>query len=178
MADSQTEPDREKFIRGHRQVEHQLEITRGRTMIRNLRFLLFTFVVTSFPGFTDENRSISDWKDIDGVTVQSRERVDQINAYARKLREAEQKKTRESLIKQGFKVQSEERVQHLNELEEKHRQQEIREIKCTMCTLRCGIVRDAGQASCIGATTGPDKGACKDDADEFMESCLQQCEYC
>jgi anti-sigma28 factor (negative regulator of flagellin synthesis) len=147
-------------------------------MIRSLGLLLLTVLATSLPGLADDNRSLSNWENIDGVTVQSRERVDQINAYARKSRAAEQKKARESLIEHGFKVQSEDRVLQLNELEEQHRQQEIREIKCTMCTLRCGIVRDAGQASCDGASRGSDKGICKTNADDFMQSCLQQCEDC
>lgn len=147
-------------------------------MIRASSPLLLTLALAASPGFAGQEDPHADWDQIEGVKVQSSERVNQINAYERKLREAEKKKLKESWKREGFHIQSEERVQHLNELEEKRREKEIGEIKCTMCTLRCNIVRDAGQASCVGANRVPEHAACREQAEDFLQSCIRQCAHC
>jgi hypothetical protein len=147
-------------------------------MIKTSNSILLLALLFAIPGRADEVRAIDDWDDVEGVTVQPQERVDQINAYRKKLLEEEKKKLTEGWEEEGFTVQSEERVKHLNELEKTRREKEIRELKCNMCTMRCNIVRDAGQANCTAANAGKNSETCRNDADDFLEDCLEQCEQC
>lgn len=107
---------------------------------------------------------------IEGVVVQPKERVDQINRYRKKLRE------RAALPESAHPDES--YADYLNRMEEQRRQHEVIEIKCDICTLRCKIVRDAGQTSCTGSGLVKEAGACENQADQFMKSCLEQCEFC
>lgn len=147
-------------------------------MKKALIFSLTALVFIGSPGSADEKIPAEDWENVEGVTVQPKERVDQINAYRKKLEEAEKKKLKEGWNQKGVKVQSDERVKHLNELHKARREKEVREIKCEMCTTRCTIVKDYGQAICRGSGTPADPGTCQKEAGNFLKSCLAQCEQC
>jgi hypothetical protein len=147
-------------------------------MMKVLIPLLTSLLFASAALLADENRPARDWDDVEGVTVQPPERVDQINTYKKKSAEAEKKKLKQGWDQPGVTVQSEERVQHLNELEKVRREREVRQMKCEMCNLRCTIVRDFGETLCQDAQTSPDTGACKQKADNFLNACQQQCENC
>ncbi|MGR9107940.1 MAG: hypothetical protein ACU843_13505 [Gammaproteobacteria bacterium] len=147
-------------------------------MIKSLIVLIGTFFLASSSGLAGENPSPEDWEGVEGVTVQSKERVEQIKAYEKKLKEAEKKRLKEGWESEGITVQSEERVRHLNELEKENREKEIREIKCKMCSMRCQLVRDAGQTTCNNPQVSSDDEPCLQNADNFMKSCLEQCDIC
>lgn len=125
-----------------------------------------------------ENDPIPDWRNADGVTLQPKQRLKQIKAYQKKLQDAETKKLQEGREQDGVTVQSQERVRKLNEMEKKRREKEIRELKCTMCNLRCTIIRDAEQTTCTGSGTFPAAKLCGEKAGSFLKSCLQQCDSC
>ncbi|MCI0654688.1 MAG: hypothetical protein L0Y38_00270 [Methylococcaceae bacterium] len=134
------------------------------------------FISTS--GLADENLPAQEWDDVEGVTVQPKDRVDQINDYKKKSEESENKQLKQGWEQNGVTVQSEERVKHLNELQKARREKGIRELKCDVCTMRCRLYRDIGQTTCQDAQTSPDTGICRHKADNFLKSCLQHCEYC
>ena len=102
--------------------------------------------------------------------VQSEERVEQINRYQEKLRELAEHPERAD--------PNESHADYLNRIEERRRLDEIVELKCQICSIRCQIVRDAGHTSCTGASGVESDESCKHQADQFMESCLQQCKFC
>ncbi|MGH8549713.1 MAG: hypothetical protein ACRERU_14150 [Methylococcales bacterium] len=147
-------------------------------MIKVLILLLTSLVFAIASGLAGDKRPVQNWDDVEGVTVQPGERVDQINAYKKKSEEAEKKKLQEGWEQQGITVQSDERVHHLNELEKDRREKEVLELKCKICTLRCTIVRDFGQSTCQDSQSPPDTGICKQKADDFLKTCLQRCEHC
>lgn len=130
------------------------------------------------PAMAEDTRPAEDWENVEGVTVQPDERVEQIKAYKKKSDEAERTKLKQGWEQEGIQVQSQDRVEHLNEIEKKRREKEIREIKCTMCTMRCNIVRDAGQTTCNNATDSPGNDTCQEKGDDFLASCLHNCETC
>ncbi|MCI0652982.1 MAG: hypothetical protein L0Y39_00680 [Methylococcaceae bacterium] len=147
-------------------------------MIKALNSLLAALFFVIVSGIAAENDPVQDWGNVDGVTVQPDERVEQINANKKKLQEAEKKKLEKFWKQKGITVQSEQRVQDLNERDKKRREKEIRELKCRMCKLRCDIVRDAGQAICTSSEAPTESEQCAEQAENFLKTCLQQCEHC
>ncbi|MGH8474424.1 MAG: hypothetical protein ACRERV_11465 [Methylococcales bacterium] len=148
-------------------------------MIKTLIGVLAAWLVVSAGGIALEVDPLQDWRDIDGVNVQPRERVDQINAHQKKLLKAERKKFKKIWTQKGITVQSEERVEELNKRAKQSREKEIRELKCAMCTTRCNIVRDAGLEICSGPEpSAADSELCTRQADQFLQACIGECEHC
>lgn len=147
-------------------------------MKKQFVLISIVFVVAGIPISAAENSTAQDWNSVDGVTPQSSERVDQINTYKKKQRNTEIKELQKGWEQEGSTVQSDERIERLNKIEKKRREQEIREIKCTMCTMRCRIVSDAGKSTCGDSEAPSETPTCSAKAKDFLDRCLQQCETC
>ncbi|MGH8498604.1 MAG: hypothetical protein ACRERV_07350 [Methylococcales bacterium] len=147
-------------------------------MIKMFISLLAALFFAHAPGVAAENNPVQDWGNVEGVRVQPDERVEQIKANKKKLEETKKKKLKSVWKQKGITIQSEQRVQDLNEREKKRREKEIRELKCKMCKLRCTIVRDAGQAICTSPDAPTEAEKCAEKAENFLKTCIQQCEHC
>lgn len=147
-------------------------------MLKQLILISIAFALLNIAVIAKETTNPQDWDDVDGVTVQSEERVNQIKAYKKKQREAEIQALKKGWNQDGMTVQSEERVKHLNALEKSRRDKEIKELKCTICTTRCGIVSDAGKSTCGKSSPGSATDTCIAKADNFRDQCLSQCDMC